>query len=60
MDTLNEFGKHVQQELLKICIDAQSHSDKHNHPPLPFIVDDCIYCTCHGNVFANNNTTSVG
>ena len=48
---VNDFRQFVQDEIRKHCISLKKNDEKHNHPPVRFLVQDCEYCKKYGNVF---------
>lgn len=40
------------------CILLNMSSSQHNHPPLPGLIDGCVYCYLHGNILKHGTVTS--
>lgn len=49
---LLKFQSAIKEELHKL-IEEKSQLT-HNHPPVKYLVPDCLYCKKHGNVFHIN------
>ena len=44
---------HIQNEIRKECL--EENTEVHNHPPLPYVINNCEYCQKYGNVFAKTS-----
>lgn len=40
------------EKTISTSVRSMQSDEKHNHPPVRFIVDSCPFCQKHGNVFA--------
>ena len=48
---LQEYEKNILQEINK-----QDYIT-HNHPPIKYVVDGCLYCKLYGNILTGPNIT---
>ena len=51
---LLKFQSLIKDELHKLATENSSQQFCHNHPPVKFIVQGCLYCKKHGNCFHKN------
>lgn len=52
---LTHFEMRIKRELHTLVnIETTKPTVVHNHPPVPFIVNNCPYCKKHGNCFYKN------
>ena len=61
MDSMDSFYKDLYRELdsfHKVIFTKHKKLFQHNHQPVQFIVNDCMYCKLYGNVVCNLNLNS--